>query len=374
MYAALGKWVGTGLLTGGLWASTVGPAMAADRTEAKREAIPVPTPMSIAAPPAGLDAVTPLPGGSIPWAAVAVPPVLEGAGGGTLVQGGGAKQLRYYALDALGPVRVVFDAAGQVVSRADYEPFGAAVPASTTGTLPRQQYTGHERDGEVGVDYFGARMYAPTLGRMPSVDPLYVGAIEDPQRWNRYAYARSNPVSMSDPDGRHVAVSCWLSSWVFDDGWHFAGFRHGTCASPLPIGPGDTGNQEPGGGGRGSGQMPAGPAGHTPDPDTPNPDSPGPGLGPTPPVPDPDPKPDPKRRNCYQTWRFRSLFDSAPSAVQIAVDVVDAASTFSFASDVYATGLKNAGPAGLDRARQSPIGGVTCLTSSDRSLLKADAQ
>jgi hypothetical protein len=156
-------------------------------------------------------------------------------------------------------------------------------------------------------------------------------------------YARGNPVSMSDPDGRQVAVSCWLSSWVFDDGWHFAGFRHGTCASPLPTGPGDTGNQEPGGGGRESGQTPAGPAGHTPDPDTPNPDSPGPGPGPTPPVPDPDPKPDPKRRNCYQTWRFRSLFDSAPSTVQLAVDFVDAASTFSFASDVYATGLKNAG-------------------------------
>ncbi len=321
MYAALGKWVGTGLLTGGLWASMIGTAAAADRTEAKREAMPVPTPVSMAVALAGLDAVTPLPGGSIPWAAVAVPPALGRAGGGTLLQGGGGRRscattrsMRW------GRCGVVFDAAGQVASRADYEPFGAAVPASTTGTLPRSSTRPRTRR-RGGRRLLRRAMYAPTLGRMPSVDPLYVGAIEDPQRWNRYAYARSNPVSMSDPDGRQVAVSCWLSSWVFDDGWHFAGFRHGTCASPLPTGPGDTGNQEPGGGGRGSGQTPAGPAGHTPDPDTPNPDSPGPGPGPTPPVPDPDPKPDPKRRNCYQTWRFRSLFDSAPSMVQIAVDL-----------------------------------------------------
>jgi RHS repeat-associated protein len=158
--------------------------------------------VTTAVAPAGLDAATPLPGGSVPWAAVAAPPAL-GAGGGMLQGGGGgAPQLRYYALDALGSVRVVFDAAGQVVSRADYEPFGAAVPASTTGTLPRQQYTGHERDGEVGVDYLGARLYAPTLGRLPSVDPLYVGAVEEPQRWNRYVYALNAPTIFVDPDGR----------------------------------------------------------------------------------------------------------------------------------------------------------------------------
>ncbi len=217
MYAALGKWVGTGLLTGGLWASTVGPAMAADRTEGTGAA-PVPIAVTPAVGAAGLDAATPLPGGSVPWAAVAAPPARGPAGGEMLLQGGGggAPQLRYYALDALGSVRVVFDAAGQVVSRADYEPFGAAVPASTTGTLPRQQYTGHERDGEVGVDYFGARMYVPTLGRMPSVDPLYVGAVAQPRRWNRYAYALNTPTAVIDPDGR-------CAEWTSDDAVNVCG-------------------------------------------------------------------------------------------------------------------------------------------------------
>ena len=42
----------------------------------------------------------------------------------------------------------------------------------------------------------------PTLGRLPSVDPLYTGAVEDPQRWNRYAYALNSPLVYIDPDGR----------------------------------------------------------------------------------------------------------------------------------------------------------------------------
>ncbi len=153
-------------------------------------------------------------GGAVPWATIAPPPAWGAAGGSgaMLLQGGGGgtPQLRYYAIDALGSVRVVFDATGAVVSRADYEPFGAAVATSTTGTLPRQQFTGQERDGEVGVDYFGARLYVPQHGRMPSVDPLYVGAVAEPQRWNRYAYALNSPQNRVDPDGR---CTQWSNDW-----------------------------------------------------------------------------------------------------------------------------------------------------------------
>ncbi len=54
--------------------------------------------------------------------------------------------------------------------------------------------------------YFGARYYRANLGRFTTVDP--VTTIEenlvDPQRWNRYAYARNNPLKYVDPDGRDV--------------------------------------------------------------------------------------------------------------------------------------------------------------------------
>lgn len=42
---------------------------------------------------------------------------------------------------------------------------------------------------------------------MLSVDPLYVGAVADPQRWNRYGYALNSPVVMVDPDGRTTTCS-----------------------------------------------------------------------------------------------------------------------------------------------------------------------
>ena len=29
----------------------------------------------------------------------------------------------------------------------------------------------------------------------------------DPQRWNRYAYARNNPLKYVDPDGRDVSIA-----------------------------------------------------------------------------------------------------------------------------------------------------------------------
>ncbi len=198
-------------------------AFANDRADAGRTETGVSMVPSVHAPPAQVGPLTDTAtlGGAVPWATIAPPPAwgAPGGSGATLVQGGGGgtPQLRYYALDGLGSVRVVFDAAGAVVSRADYEPFGAAVATSTTGTLPRQQFTGQERDGEVGVDYFGARLYVPPHGRMPSVDPLYVGAVAEPQRWNRYAYALNSPVVYTDPDGR-AAHECGQYKLAVDDG------------------------------------------------------------------------------------------------------------------------------------------------------------
>jgi RHS repeat-associated protein len=118
--------------------------------------------------------------------------------------GGGGPTFEYYALDALGSVRVVFDATGAIKARADYEPFGSPIPSSTTGPLPREQFTGQQRDSEVGLDYFGARFYHATHGRMLSVDPLYMGAVGDPQRWNRYAHVLNSPLNALDPDGRQT--------------------------------------------------------------------------------------------------------------------------------------------------------------------------
>ncbi len=107
--------------------------------------------------------------------------------------------VEYYGTDALGSVRVVFDAAGNRIARTDYVPFGEAL--NPTGALPSEQFTGQQRDGDAGLDYFGARYYAARLGRFSAIDPVG-GTPEDPQSWNRYVYARNAPGTFVDPDGR----------------------------------------------------------------------------------------------------------------------------------------------------------------------------
>src|SRR4029079_5143695 len=54
--------------------------------------------------------------------------------------------VEYYGTDALGAIRVVLDQSGGVVGRSDYMPFGEEVFAP--GPMPRQRFTGQERDGD----------------------------------------------------------------------------------------------------------------------------------------------------------------------------------------------------------------------------------
>ncbi len=113
--------------------------------------------------------------------------------------------VEYYHHDALGSVRAVTNAAGQVVSQHDYLPFGEEWQAPLSPT-PLVQFTGKERDRETGLDYFGARYYASRTGRFTTVDPVLdiEQALVDPQRWNRYTYVRNNPFRYVDPDGRAI--------------------------------------------------------------------------------------------------------------------------------------------------------------------------
>lgn len=69
------------------------------------------------------------------------------------------------------------------------------------------KFTGKERDQESGLDYFGARYYASTMGRFMSPDwdssPVAIPYADrtNPQSFNLYSYAGNNPLSRTDPDG-----------------------------------------------------------------------------------------------------------------------------------------------------------------------------
>jgi RHS repeat-associated protein len=120
--------------------------------------------------------------------------------------------VEYYHLDAIGNVRAVTNQAGQVIERHDYLPFGeewcgTKVCGSATPGQPKR-FTGKEHDAETGLIYFGARYYGANVGRFTTADPVITiqEHLLDPQRWNRYAYARNNPYRYVDPDGRVIAT------------------------------------------------------------------------------------------------------------------------------------------------------------------------
>ena len=70
------------------------------------------------------------------------------------------------------------------------------------------KFTGKERDAESGLDNFGARYDASSLGRFMTPDPLLnSGRPGSPQTWNRYAYALNNPLKIKDPTGLYN-VNC----------------------------------------------------------------------------------------------------------------------------------------------------------------------
>ena len=71
-----------------------------------------------------------------------------------------------------------------------------------------RKFTAKERDGETGLDYFGARYMSSAQGRFTSPDPIWVKAdrLVDPQRLNLYAYGRNNPLRFTDPTGMDIEI------------------------------------------------------------------------------------------------------------------------------------------------------------------------
>lgn len=115
--------------------------------------------------------------------------------------------VHYYFSNHLGSASVITDALGNIQLQTDYYPFGGI--AYTSGSDPgHYKFTGKERDAESGLDNFGARYMASTMGRFMQTDPDSASPLHlvNPQRWNAYAYVLNNPLAYTDPDGRDAAA------------------------------------------------------------------------------------------------------------------------------------------------------------------------
>lgn len=76
--------------------------------------------------------------------------------------------------------------------------------------LHTKTFTGHEWDDTTGLVYAHARYLDTKAHTFLSVDPMLykipVSYLTDPQQMNSYAYARNNPVTTTDPDGKFINI------------------------------------------------------------------------------------------------------------------------------------------------------------------------
>jgi RHS repeat-associated protein len=114
----------------------------------------------------------------------------------------------YYFSDMLRTAAVVTDSSGTILDESDYYPWGGELQF-TNNLDNHYKFTGKERDGETGLDYFGARYYSNALGRFITPDWAEKAAavpyaeFADPQSLNLYTYVRNIPTVRLDPDGHY---------------------------------------------------------------------------------------------------------------------------------------------------------------------------
>jgi RHS repeat-associated protein len=106
--------------------------------------------------------------------------------------------------NARGDITAIGDEEAAVVSRQDYDPWGAQIsgPAIAMGFLGAQQ---RRSDAAIGLVQMGVRTYASDLGRFLSEDPI-VNRVGLSATSNRYPYGSSNPLNRNDLDGRETCV------------------------------------------------------------------------------------------------------------------------------------------------------------------------
>lgn len=142
-----------------------------------------------------------------------------------------APQMRLPLTDHQRSIAAELDDAGKLLSWEEYGPFGTTLfalgPSLAEVSLRHHRFCGKDRDTASGLYDFGARCYAPWLGRWLSPDPA--GPVDG---LNLYAYCSDNPVTRSDPTGLcsggdRPKRSSWLAPTAIALGgfWLFSGVR-----------------------------------------------------------------------------------------------------------------------------------------------------
>ncbi|AOJ04616.1 hypothetical protein WS70_22720 [Burkholderia mayonis] len=114
---------------------------------------------------------------------------------------GSTVQRRYFRRDRKGNITHVLGEDGGMLEVIAYDGYG--LPRATAGSTPElARYEGKPWDQELGLYDFGARCYAPVIGRFLTPDSrLGSGSLERADAWNRFAFELNAPLNHIDPTG-----------------------------------------------------------------------------------------------------------------------------------------------------------------------------
>ena len=141
----------------------------------------------------------------------------------------------YYHSDHLGSAQFVTDWRGKQYEHIEYTPYGELWIEEVSAGLDKLpfRFTGKEMDEETGLYYYGARYLDPKYSRWLSGDPALndyipkapiddeakkhnenlpgMGGVFNVVNLHLYHYAGNNPVKYTDPDGKDIEESPFLS-------------------------------------------------------------------------------------------------------------------------------------------------------------------
>ncbi len=123
-------------------------------------------------------------------------------------QTGSPDRMYYVYTDRLGSYHVITDETGSELERLSFDPWGlrrnsddwGKEEASGTNHLFSRGFTGHEHLDDNKTINMNGRLYDPVIATFFSPDP-YVADATSTQDFNRYSYARNNPLMYTDPTG-----------------------------------------------------------------------------------------------------------------------------------------------------------------------------